>query len=242
MPYTLPVLESVPTPLSTGNTKLGSAIYVWSLPALLTCPGHTALCAHLCYALKGRFAMAKYLWRVLQNWLIAALPWFASRMVAKIAAANANVVRIHVSGDFFSAAYVRQWQRIAEALPTVRFYAYTRSWRVPEIRRELIVLSRMPNIRLWYSYDAESGEPVLTGREDRVRLAYLSTSHDDRPEHADLVFRDYPIRGVVVKRINGALVCPAENGTGVDMPCDRCGFCWRKSKWPRNDKGAIARV
>lgn len=40
---------------------------------------------------------------------------------------NAGVVRIHVSGDFFSHDYFRAWCRVAYRNPEVLFYAYTKS-------------------------------------------------------------------------------------------------------------------
>ncbi len=41
--------------LQHGNSKLGRAIHVWSIPAVDTCPGSTAVCRKLCYALRHRF-------------------------------------------------------------------------------------------------------------------------------------------------------------------------------------------
>lgn len=40
---------------------------------------------------------------------------------------KAKIVRIHVSGDFFSMAYFEAWIQIAENNPDVLFYAYTKS-------------------------------------------------------------------------------------------------------------------
>ena len=41
--------------------------------------------------------------------------------------ADAGVVRIHVSGDFFSLAYFKAWLMVAARNPSVLFYAYTKS-------------------------------------------------------------------------------------------------------------------
>ena len=41
--------------------------------------------------------------------------------------ADAGVVRIHVSGDFFSMIYFRAWCMVARSNPDVLFYAYTKS-------------------------------------------------------------------------------------------------------------------
>ena len=40
---------------------------------------------------------------------------------------NAGVIRIHVSGDFFSNNYFLAWCKVAERNPSVLFYAYTKS-------------------------------------------------------------------------------------------------------------------
>lgn len=42
---------------------------------------------------------------------------------------NVKVVRIHVSGDFFSLAYLDAWLEVARRMPNVRFYFYTKSIR-----------------------------------------------------------------------------------------------------------------
>jgi hypothetical protein len=222
----LQVLATIPANFASGNTKLGRTIFSWSLPAALTCPGRSRLCEGLCYALKHRFVMAKLFMQFVQNWIIASTPFFAWWMVRKILKARAGVVRIHVSGDFFNAIYAEQWVKIAEALPLVHFFAYTRSWRDPSIRNVLARLSALPNVQLWYSVDAETGCPTTLATESQVRLAYLATHPQDVCERADLVFRDYPARDVIQKQIGGVLVCPAENGTGRRIQCDKCGICW----------------
>lgn len=40
---------------------------------------------------------------------------------------NAGVIRIHSSGDFFSAAYFRAWVKLAKSRPDILFYAYTKN-------------------------------------------------------------------------------------------------------------------
>jgi hypothetical protein len=111
-------------------------------------------------------------------------------------------------------------------VPTVQFFFYTRSWQVPSIRRVLLRMVQLPNVRAWFSCDRDTGVPdhIPAG----VRLAWLMTSHDDLPPHADLVFRTLPLRRTVLKRVGLALVCPTENGaTGHRTDCGRCGICWR---------------
>ena len=40
---------------------------------------------------------------------------------------KANIVRIHVSGDFFNESYFLAWLQVAKLRPNVLFYAYTKS-------------------------------------------------------------------------------------------------------------------
>src|SRR5262249_17793018 len=135
-----------------------------------------------------------------------------------------RVVRIHTGGDFLSAAYARKWLTVMRKAPAVRFYFYTRSWRVPAILKVLEAMGRRPNVRAWFSCDRDTGVPANVPAG--VRLAWLMTSPEDLPSHADLGFRTLPLRCTVLKRVGLALVCPTENGaTGHRTDCGRCRLC-----------------
>jgi hypothetical protein len=149
---------------------------------------------------------------------------FAAVMVTEIRRRWVGCVRIHVSGDFYSADYVRKWLAIARACPQTRFFGYTRSWRRPDIAEALAELARCKNVRLWYSCDRDTGIPDRLPR--RVRLAWMQAQADELPPRADLVFRVQRLRKRVAKRIGLALVCPVENGaTGHRTDCGRCRLC-----------------
>src|SRR6202030_1664315 len=107
---------------------------------------------------------------------------FAVRLATEGKRRWAGCVRIHGSGDFYSAEYVRAWIAVVRACPGTRFYAYTRSWRVPEIAGALADLAKCQNVRLWYSCDKDTGIPVTTPR--RVTLAWMQTAADDLPSRA----------------------------------------------------------
>ncbi len=210
--------------LGRGNGKLGrQKIHTFSLEAGVTCPGKTLTqCILHCYADKGFFLMPTVKKRYRKNLKASQQDYFVSALVAEIEDKECQIVRIHVSGDFYSPEYVLKWIMIANQCPAVRFYAYTRSWRVPEIRNQLAQLSRLNNVRLWYSCDEESGLP--SRKPKRVRIAWMQTSTD--VSHGDVIFRIEALRKTVVKRIGLALVCPPENGI-THTTCDRCGICWR---------------
>ncbi len=213
--------------LCVGNRKLGEAIYTFTLPAVRTCPGRSALCEKVCYALKGHLRMVLNRGGYDRRLVAAKRKSFVSRMVAEIRERACKLVRIHVAGDFFSPGYVRKWAAIVAACPDVKFFVYTRSWRLPAIRVELNRMSRLKNLRLWFSCDRDTGLPQKTAR--RVRLAYMADGDDDVPARVpDLGFR--VTRKTVVKRIGGAIVCPVENGTKAKhhTSCETCGICWRQ--------------
>ncbi len=206
--------------LALGNDKLGQGIFTFSLPAVTTCPGSSPVYRKECYATKGRFVFAKR--RANAMFEESKQAGFAGRMIAEIKRRWVGCVRIHVSGDFYSAEYVAAWVEIAKACPETRFFAYTRSWRVPEMAKGLAALSRLRNVRLWYSCDRDTGVPTKTPK--RVRLAWMQTTADEVPNRADLVFRVRRLRGTVAKRIGLAMVCPTENGI-TDTDCGRCRVC-----------------
>ena len=151
---------------------------------------------------------------------------FDLKMTTELLTKKATICRIHVAGDYNSAEYAKKWIAIVKANPTVKFFTYTRSWRIPEIRPRIEELASLPNMRMWWSLDCETGHPDDV--PERVGLAYMAVAPHELPEHpVDLFFRDYDIRNSVMKKFDGALVCPPENGVNKDMHCQQCGFCWR---------------
>ena len=119
--------------LVQGNGKLGQAISLWSLPAVSTCPGRSAICELWCYAKSGRFLLPTVKDRLQWNLAQTLRDDFVSRLVDEIRRKGVLVIRIHSSGDFDTAAYATKWMEIMKQCPQVRDYAYTRSYRVPEI-------------------------------------------------------------------------------------------------------------
>lgn len=148
--------------ISPGNTKLGEVVS-FSLPSLISCPGASSWCRKACYAkgLESRYSnvMKAYF----RNWaLMRNLRLFAKEMIRSLPK-TLTCVRIHVSGDFFSAAYVRAWIKICSAFPDTQFWAYTRSWRVAKLAPELEKLRALPNVHLFASWDASIPEPLPEG-------------------------------------------------------------------------------
>ncbi len=218
--------------LTLGNHKLGPApIWGFGLPsgARGACPGRSPACTRHCYAVaveRCRPAAAA-LYR--RNYRRSRRRAFARRVRAFLVAHAVRVVRVHTGGDFYSPAYARKWLDVMRRSPRVRFYFYTRSWRVPAIRAVIDAMAELPNCRAWYSCDRDTGVPADV--PPRVRLAWLAVEPGDAPPPGtDLVFRVRRLRRATVSNAPGAaLVCPTENGAprAVPVTCARCGHCWR---------------
>jgi len=224
--------------ISKGNGKLGKMM-IFSIPAGDSCPGKSQVCFDACYARKNYFALKAAKSAYKQNWQTADTNEFVSLMVNEIKRRPEKLFRIHSAGDFYSPEYVKKWIQIAEACPDVKFYAYTRSWRVKPILKQLLQFRRLTNVRLWFSIDKETGLPKR--KYKRIRLAYMQVGTDDVPKSScDLVFRDYSLRKIEAKKVNGVFVCPPENAVNHDMTCTQCGYCWRFT--PQNERDSNIRV
>jgi hypothetical protein len=212
--------------LIRGNGKLGQAIHLWSLAAVKTCPGRSAICERWCYAGSNHFLLPSVQERLKWNLAQTRRGDFVARMVSEITRKGVLVIRIHVSGDFGSADYAEKWLEIMKQCPQVRYYAYTRSYRVPDIAAVLEEMAQLECCRLWYSIDAETGMPlhVPVG----VRLAYLQVN-DDTPELCDLYFRVRRLRKERRHRIGLTLICPHEMAHGQDrgVTCGSCQYCFK---------------
>lgn len=216
--------------LTRGNHKLGTRrVWSFSVPSGGggTCVGMTPACQNACYAiaLERYRPVAARAYR--RNLMRAQRQDFVRRVRAFIIAHNVRVVRVHVAGDFFAVSYARKWLEIVNRSPRTRFYFYTRSWRVPVIKTVIDLMAELPNCRVWYSTDHDTGVPDEV--PPRVRVAWLMTDPDDTPPTGtDLVFRVRRLRNRPAP-ISATCVCPAEDGVVRASPvtCERCGLCWR---------------
>lgn len=129
-----------------GNAKLSKDIYTFSLPA-----GHSCPYAFECKASADRStgkikdgkdqvfrcfaASQEALYTNTRNarWhnydLLRELKTVdkMSTLIVDSLPAKANIIRVHVSGDFFSQVYFDAWMAVARIFPKKKFYAYTKS-------------------------------------------------------------------------------------------------------------------
>lgn len=228
--------------LSPGNKKTGDTCS-FDIPPISTCPGSTEICRSKCYA-NQMFAMYPALARKYErNILLTKSKDFVKTLIKHIP--RQATVRIHVSGDFYSAKYARDWFKIAEKRSNCTFYAYTRSWRVNNVKMLQTIrnLQELPNVNINLSLDEDTGIPNFEGA-DSYRWCFMS-SDDNAPTELrrnDIVFRTNH-SGHKRRRKNklakneapplpihriGGIVCPLERGLDIPVTCGSCRLCINK--------------
>lgn len=121
--------------LLTRNSKIKKSAkrtFNFGIPAFrsasgfATCP-MAGVCASGCYAQAGAYKFSNVA-KVFEARLEATLKAdFEDMLIEEAIEVRAERIRIHDSGDFYSAEYLEKWVRIAKAMPNVEFYAYTKS-------------------------------------------------------------------------------------------------------------------
>lgn len=132
-----------------GNKKLSAddkiAFVIWSLPAVLTCPGATVQCMRNCYARRDERFISVRSSRII-NLILSRRDDFEELLTAAIRdkiytrkgemrkryQGKEIVFRLHESGDFYSDRYMKIWFRVAAKFPEITFFTYTKSFRMYE--------------------------------------------------------------------------------------------------------------
>jgi hypothetical protein len=86
-------------------------------------------------------------WRREQNLKLALSRKFVKEMSKDLAQLpDGHYVRIHDTGDFFNARYLRDWLKLMANFPKINFYAYTKAVKLVKQ-----LASGVPNFRPIYS-------------------------------------------------------------------------------------------
>jgi hypothetical protein len=177
-----------------GNAKLDKRIHTFSLPAGHSCPG-----ADICLTKADRHtgkikdganqqircfaASAEALYPSTRNarWhnfdLLKGLKTTAKMktLILKSLPAKVEIIRVHVSGDFFNQAYFDAWLQVAIEKPDIIFYAYTKSIKYWMARKDQIP----DNFRLTGSIGGKHDDFI---RENNLKYAEILLSIDDAIE------------------------------------------------------------
>jgi hypothetical protein len=111
------------------------------------------------------------------------------------------VVRLHVLGDFYSVAYVRQWARWLEEFPALHVYGYS-AWQ--------------PGTPI-----GDAVAALAKGRWDRFAVR---TSNGPGSQRTTQTIYDATLSGTA----EGGIVCPVQ--TGKTECCATCALCWQTER------------
>jgi hypothetical protein len=185
----------------------------WGLPAGKACPGakygEGTICGQ-CYASKGNYGvpMVRHALEERFRWTLALMKSaegqdaFVAYMTRAIESIGSPYFRVHDSGDLFSPAYIRCWQRIARNLSHIRFWFPTRSYRILNLLAPIQELAAAPNVTIRPSaLMLDAAPPVIPGLAAGSGATY---SQDDA-------------------------TCPAYRQNGE---CRDCRHCWDNASVP----------
>src|SRR3972149_8880586 len=145
--------------ITQGNKKLNGQIATFSLPPVKSCPNAGA-CKKYCYAKKAfrLYKTTEKAWT--KNMEVTKKPYFTDLMIDQIKELkDITTFRIHVSGDFYNQKYFDSWCEIAENVPHIMFYSYTKSWH-------LNIRERPSNLKVIVSM---GGKKDITPKEIKKR-------------------------------------------------------------------------
>ena len=171
--------------LLTRNRKMkqsSARVFNFTLPALTTCPMAGA-CARGCYARQGAYIFSNVKPKHERNYEASQTDEFVSRMIQEVRQSRATHIRIHDSGDFYNREYMNKWFSIIEAMPDVKFYAYTKMV-------EMFKHAHKPrNLGIIYSFGGKQDHlidvrvdrhsQVFKHVDDLINAGYVDASHDD---------------------------------------------------------------
>ncbi len=140
------------------NTKLKKDnIYKFSLPVRKTCIGASD-CLDYCYAKKGYYKIFESKVNSVRerNYKFSKSIIFVNAIIHEIKRRKLKIIRIHDSGDFYSQEYLDNWFMIANTLPEVRFYAYTKS-----LQLDFSLFKSLPNGKIIQSYGGKFDNEIV---------------------------------------------------------------------------------
>ena len=140
---------------SFGNSKLANDTLIFSLPAGTTCPGADKCLAFVkelngkrsivdgpqmefrCFAASGEgqypnvYNSRQHNWTTVKNLIkdfgVGKAGLMVAEYIQSIRKKSTKLVRIHESGDFYSADYFAMWMHVCRLIPDLKFYAYSKN-------------------------------------------------------------------------------------------------------------------
>src|SRR3990167_1907443 len=148
--------------LSTANSKLRKDnIAVFGIPAFRsksgesTCP-NAAACVKGCYARQGAYVWSNVAKAYEDRYQLTKSSEFVAIISAELNRRKSiKIVRIHDSGDFYSADYLLKWIKICENNPNIQFYTYTKMVQYFNYSEDLPI-----NLKVIYSFGGKQDHMI----------------------------------------------------------------------------------
>jgi hypothetical protein len=177
--------------------KAGVLTYNFSLPAISTCPG-AGVCADkgkgFCFAYleqlryPSALAYRERMYNLTRSGTMVSVISAELDKLGKKAKDQKIAIRIHASGDFYSAGYLLQWATIAELYPNISFYAYTKSiaivkhlqkqsWTTP--KNLILIYSLGGKLDRLVDIEKDRHSRIFATEQDALAAGYVLASEDD---------------------------------------------------------------
>jgi len=107
-----------------------------------------------------------------------------SDLIKQSIPSDADVIRIHVSGDFYNQKYFDAWLDVARMMPHIRFYAYTKSlqyWinRLDSIPSNLSLNASLGGNQDYLAYAYKLKTAKIVWNPEQAEKDNLEIDHDD---------------------------------------------------------------
>lgn len=213
--------------LSSPNGKTAKIANAFGLPSgrEYSCPGSTSVCEAVCYAgkleklFRGMREAMLHNWEIVQNTAPRKLITMMDEMLTEFEAdcdkwGADKLFRIHHDGDFYSLRYAAVWAVVMRKHPNVQFWAYTRSFHLVGVLRDI------DNLTLYLSVDRDNANDALATYRAHpwVKLAPLDKTFDGAKS---LLADTFGETGARCPELNGAIPLISTNGGA----CKTCGLC-----------------
>ena len=157
-----------------------------SLSGKVTCP-FAKDCVKYCYAQKSFYKIPRNMQYQEERYELTKRSDFVDIMIQEIISKRADVIRIHDAGDFYNVRYIHKWFEIANELPEVRFYAYTKSislFKLDTIKDIIpenmdIIFSEGSKTDSLIDFDRDRHARIFKKHEDLVSAGYISSMDND---------------------------------------------------------------
>lgn len=176
------------TKLKKTSKELNKRVFNFGITAYKTSTGKVVcpfagICVNYCYADKGAYKWKNVAPAFEKRYNITKTKEFIKLMTDEIKRKKVDFLRIHDSGDFYSKKYLNKWLTIAQDLPNVKFYAYTKShdfFRGLTLPNNFdIIFSEGSKLDYKLNKSKERHASIFNSKEELLKAGYVDASKVD---------------------------------------------------------------